>query len=509
MRLSKYAPWLSSFLAAILLAAGPTHAAGTYHEDFSSSQANGWTSPQTWVVTSSDINGTALGSLAFGNTTESSGLNDVLAVYNSNTWSTDYTLSARMYSTYGNAGDESKWGNRVGLVFNYTSPSSYLRVLVNMLGEVRLEQVTSSGASTLAPLVRVTGIDNLNWFPIEISVRGSQVSVKVNGQQAVTNASVTGLTQAKIGAISQFNLAFVDDISIAPVANAIFRTGFDGATISAPRDCSQGTCLLDITGTDPVTNFTWPVHVWDLDGVLQATTANSDVTDGSNLSTHILDQIQTVTGHSGSQTKVLYQGIRTDKSGYSWSPQNPHYMYYPGEPPNPQGDLYIRYWIKMGSASGLGSWRTLLQWKTNGDFRVSLNTTTYGQGVNSECDSNGSVYWMLGADNVANGGATPAVYWEKCDKTHAIPVGQWFKVEFFSHRGTQGGTDGRVWVAINGQTYFDITGSQMWGAQGKKVNRIMAPQIYTGAHPSSSAPVEQWIDDYEIWDNFPSDASPH
>ena len=496
---------------ALFILAGRVHAAGAYSENFNSGQATGWSSAFTWLVASSNVYGTSLGSDAYGNTSESSSSQESVAVYNNNSWTTDYTLHAKAYSTYGNAGDETKSGNRVGLVFNYTSSGNYYQVLVNMLGEVRLEQVSGGAISSpLAPLVRVTGIDNLQWFDIDITLAGSKVSVKVNGQQAISNVTLTGLAQSKIGVVSQFNLGFFDDISVTPTATAFFRTGFDGTTITAPvcSPPSTPSCVMTFSGSAPGTNFTWPAKVWDLSGIIQATTgprdANAPFTD------YIKDEIQTVTGHAGTPTSVFYQSIRAPSTQAGLTPQNPHYIYFNGEPIQQQGDLYIRYWVKLGSLSGLGSWRVLTQWKTDGDFRLNLRTTTFGQGLDPGCDSNGQAYWQVLADNVANGSASEVDYWEKCDKTHPIPIGQWFKIEFFTHRGTPGGTDGRVWVAINGQTYFDVRGEQMWGVSGtKKINRIMAPQLYTSAHGSASAPVEQWSDDLEIWDNFPSDASPH
>jgi hypothetical protein len=507
MRLRNCALWLASFVFVVLLSAQPARAAGQYFENFNTGLANGWTSTDTWLVNSSHF---------YGNTEESHFLENVVAVYNNDSWSTDYTLRAMAFSTDGNAGDTTKWGNRVGLVFNYQSPGNYHRVLVNMLGEVRLEKVTNGTvSSSLVSPIAAQQIDDEIWFGIEIVVKGSQVSVKVKDTQVFTNANVTGLAAGKIGLISQYNLALFDDVSVTPMANALFRTSFESSTtIVPPSSCNSGTCISQMTGTDSVTGFVWPARFWDLErGVMQAITANTDVDSNASLLTnHIRDEIQSVTGPAGTTTKVLYQAILTGASGYSSTPQNPHYIYKSGASAAQQSDLYFRYWLKLGASSGLGSWRTLLQWKTQNDFRLNLNTTTAGRGVNSECNAkpDGSAYWHVWADNEPSGGST--TFWEKCDKTHAIPIGQWFKVEFFSHRGTPGGTDGRVWLAINGQTYVDVSGQQMWGAHADvdagKINRIMAPQMYTNANPANGR-IEQWVDDLEIWDNFPPDASPH
>jgi hypothetical protein len=495
---------LALLFIAMLLPARPIQAAGPYSENFTDGVANGWTSPHTWIVSSSSAHGNV-----YGNTSESELEQDAVAVYNDNTWSSDYTLRAKAFSTYGNAGDTTKWGNRVGLVFNYQSPGNYHRVLVNMLGEVRLEKVTNGTPGT-AVLGSVLNIDDEIWFDIEIVVRGSQVSVKVHNQQAITNAPVTGLTVAKIGVISQYNLALFDDISVTPLANAIFRSGFDGATIGAAGGCNQGTCIQTISGTDPNTQFTWPVTLWDMSGVMQGISANLNA-NASNFTNYIRNEIQTVTGPAGSPTAVLYQSIRAARNVTDRFPQDPHYIYKVGESTFQQHPLYVRFWMKLGTASSLGSWRNLLQWKTNGDFRMNIGTATYGRGVNAACaNDNGDTYWQLFADNEANSGNPLVTYWEECQKTLPVPHGQWFKLEFFSDRGTIGGTNGRVWVAINGQEIFDVQGERMWGDSNSRINRLMAPQLYTGEEVSAPGElIEQWVDDLEIWDNFPADASPH
>jgi chitodextrinase len=82
------------------------------------------------------------------------------------------------------------------------------------------------------------------------------------------------------------------------------------------------------------------------------------------------------------------------------------------------------------------------------------------------------------------------------NRTVPVPVGGWFKFEFFLHRSN--GADGRVWVAVNGNVIADHYGPNM-GAWNLPINRIMTPILYTG----SRMPVYQWIDDLEIWDGFP------
>jgi len=82
-------------------------------------------------------------------------------------------------------------------------------------------------------------------------------------------------------------------------------------------------------------------------------------------------------------------------------------------------------------------------------------------------------------------------------------VGQWFRVEIFAHRSS--GADGRVWMAVNGQTLVNRYGSNM-GVNNLPWNRIFASLNYSSGQ---SLPAYQWLDDLEIWDGFPSNASAH
>ena len=501
MRASKSALWRVLLFIAVLLPAAPIRAASHYAEDFSSGQANGWTSSTPWSAATHD----------YRNSVDN--LDAVIAVYGGDTWTTDYTYNLRMLSQYG--GDPSKYGNRVGVVFNYVDDQTYYRLLINTLGEVRLEKVTNGvGVVVNGGIGTVADVNSDIWLNVQLVLRGNLVTARVQGHQAFANVAVTGLTATRIGVISQYNLGQFDNIEIIPSATALFRTGFDGASIGAPYECAPNTCFQPISGTDPVTGFSWPVTIWTMTGRFQTTTGDNF---NPPLSNSILNEIVTMAGPQGNQTSLLHQSIKIPRSSDTTKPfpQDPYYITEPTSNTVTQGDLYIRYWVKLQSSaggSGLGNWRTLLQWKTGGDFRVNLSSATYGFTGSTACPSGSTQYWRVYADNVANStdpNWQQQDYWEKCNQAPTVTTGQWTKIEFFSHRGTPGRTDGRVWVAINGQQVFDERGRKMWGDQSLRINRIMAPQIYTNASAAPGAPIEQWVDDYEVWDGFPADASPH
>lgn len=168
---------------------------------------------------------------------------------------------------------------------------------------------------------------------------------------------------------------------------------------------------------------------------------------------------------------------------------------------DPQGDLYVSYWLKLQpdllERMTVNNWstRVVTDWKTQGDYRIILSIT--GDGANK------TLYWNLRGDNVANGGLPPEIFWNETNTTIPVPVGQWFRVEIFVHRSNAG--DGRVWMAIGGQTLFDHHGPNM-GINNLPWNRVMTFLNYSQAHP---LPAYQWLDDLEIWDGFPSTASAH
>jgi len=213
----------------------------------------------------------------------------------------------------------------------------------------------------------------------------------------------------------------------------------------------------------------------------------------SNISNYIVNSIQTVTGRSGAATRVHSALMKqtgctgtSSQASSTCSAQDP-YLVRPGAEP---GDLYISFWRKLDPAllqRLVNSWHVVFEWKTAGDYRVIAQVVTYG----------GRPYWEIRADNAANGGLPEQEFWRVNNQSVAVPMGQWFKFEVFWHRS--GGGDGRVWMAVNGQTIVDKLGPNV-GVNGAPIDRIMFMQLYSGA----SYPLQQWTDDVQIWKGFPS-----
>ena len=288
--------------------------------------------------------------------------------------------------------------------------------------------------------------------------------------------------------------------STAPAPNPpslIFRSGFESTvSVGAPRDCYASGCWQDLLGTDSSTGFTWPPIIAGGSAGFQVR-SGTNTNPGSTISDYIINDIRPVTGHKGTTTQALYSEIKRSCNGTGpqdgvCSAQDPYLLLHASEP----GDMYISFWRKLQpdlfnkmSASPGGSWYVIYEWKTVGDFRVSLQIVNYG----------GTPRWQMRADNVANGGLPYQEYWRVEDFSLPIPVDQWFKFEIFWHRSS--GADGRVWMAINGHVLVDKLAPNI-GVNGDHIDRNFIHQLYTGG----AYPVFQYTDDVQIWSGFPTAA---
>jgi hypothetical protein len=297
-----------------------------------------------------------------------------------------------------------------------------------------------------------------------------------------------------------------------PRGQLLFSSGFEGAfTFVPPVDCWGTGCWQEIAGLDSVTQFSWPITLWGGQSKILMLTDPVTITP-LTLGNYIVNRIDTVTGHRGDQTRVLYQEISRNVNGTGPMGTSPEQNELQLLPKADTGDLYVSYWVKLQpdlaakmnnlpdgpGISGGGTWRSFFALKTggqtawgdpadDGDYRVEAYVMTYG---------GGQPYWTILGDNNAGGGAPPVNNWSVENRSVPVPAGQWFKFEFFWHRSS--GADGRVWMAVNGQVVANRLGANV-GAWNMPVNRIMAPMVYSG----SAMPIYQWIDDLEVWNGFP------
>jgi Ca2+-binding RTX toxin-like protein len=258
------------------------------------------------------------------------------------------------------------------------------------------------------------------------------------------------------------------------MANLLFSSGFEGNVgLAAPSGGWQ-----DIVGTDAETGASWPANLWGGKSSNQLLANNSS---------SISNSIETTIGRDGLSTRALNLDVDVRDSSITQSAL----LLQPSV--EPTSDFYISQWVRLpanlSQLLGPGGWATVTpEWKSAGDFRV---VTTV------EIDNSGTPYWRMKWDSNANGSAPLQTFWNQVNNSIAVPTGEWFKVEFFTHRGD---TDGRTWLKVNGQTVFDHTGDNI-GINDAPINRIFLGNAY------GSSPIDIWVDNVQIWDGVPSGGS--
>jgi hypothetical protein len=270
----------------------------------------------------------------------------------------------------------------------------------------------------------------------------------------------------------------------------LFWSGFEsGVSLGTPYDCYSAGCWQDLLGVDSKTGFSWPPKIKSGGGSFQVRSATSSTP--STISNYIVNEIQTVTGRTGAPTRVHSALLKKSgcggTSGASCWQQDPYFV----RPASDPTDLYISFWRKLDPTllqKLVNGWHVVFEWKTTGDYRVIAQVVNYG-GV--------TPYWEIRADNNAGGIPTYKEFWRVNNQAVRVPIGEWFKFEVFWHRSK--GTDGRVWVAVNGQKLADKFGPNI-GVNNNPIDRIFLMQLYTAA----SYPLQQWTDDVQIWSTFPT-----
>lgn len=266
------------------------------------------------------------------------------------------------------------------------------------------------------------------------------------------------------------------EISTGP--QLLFSSGFEGGVHLGDFDGDY----QPILGTDSQTGFHWPI---DILGASQSALhfVHHDNTQA------LESEIQTVIGHDGQPTQALYN-IEHYNTLFT---QNPYEILNITQG---RRDLYIRYWMKMDSASlhQIDKWRAIFEWKTKdyqqGDgFRLIAYVYT---------DLQGNPYWHWQGDTdpePANRDFSKNFDWELDNTSVPVPENEWFLTEFYWHWSE--GQDGRALWRVNGQLIGDHYGPTTQNS--KPIDFIMLTQIYGDANPK-----HQWVDDIEIWSGLPA-----
>ena len=300
-------------------------------------------------------------------------------------------------------------------------------------------------------------------------------------------------------------------------ASLLFWSGYEkDGIVGPPTECSGKQCWQNLTDTSHSNTWRLAGHPAGVVGRFQLL---ADVpVDASSIAGYMVNKIESGTGRNGSQS--LYSEIKrsgccgTRAQGWG-ATQDPYLL----EPTGITSDMYVSYWLKlqpnlldlMGQCGPNidHQWRAVFEWKTAGDYRVILQL--HRDRDPKSCAFTGPLYWSLAGDNNANCylyakpaskecPPAPTNGWSEQNRSVAVPVDRWFKLEVFWHRGS--GKEGRVWVAADGHVIADHDGP-ITGDWNAPINRIMVHELYT----STAYPVFQWVDDLQVWQDFPT-ASP-
>ncbi len=254
----------------------------------------------------------------------------------------------------------------------------------------------------------------------------------------------------------------------------LFKSGFEGGVYIDTTVYPDNEDYRDIRGIDTETGFSWPIEI------LGSTNSGLHYISDDNHKA-VFAELQRVIGHNGDTTTALFQ-----KENYQYldDTQCPYEILNIKEGTK---DLYIKFWIKMDSASLVkpNMWRAIFEYKTkdyarNKGFRLIAFIYT---------DDDGVPYWHWQGDRDPE-----HPVWEIDNKTIPVPLNKWFKTEFYWHWSE--GDDGRALWKVNGQIIGDHYGPTT--RNSKPIDFIILTQIYGDANPKY-----QWIDDIEIWSGIP------
>ena len=257
--------------------------------------------------------------------------------------------------------------------------------------------------------------------------------------------------------------------------NLLFKSSFeDGVYLEKPDRKDSTIWWQNIKGSDN-NDFEWPITLNDEKGEFQM------IINDQNITEYIQNSLVVVKGIDNNKSRVLHQKIM--KKEHRWS-QDPYVIHTNDKE---QKRLYLRYSLKypidLAERLGKDGWLTFCQYKTATDYRLTYYIYT---------DKNKKLYWYVHEDNVVVDGAPYKEYWYQ-ENYSQVKQGEWFDVEIYWNR-SKNKKEGRVWLAIDGKVVIDYKGQTMLE---EPINQMMLFTNY------AVAPIEQWVDNVEIWDDFP------
>lgn len=258
----------------------------------------------------------------------------------------------------------------------------------------------------------------------------------------------------------------------------LFSSGFESDVyLSEPNgefETSNWSDYEVIRGTDGITGYSWPIKILgsNFGGIHK-------VDDDEGFA--IENRIEALTGPTGEETNALFQQVKYNVA----ATQVPYQINSITENPN---ELYMSYWMKTDdtSLSSDNEWRAIWEYKTD---NYGIQENGFRMIAFMATDTQGTRHWVFQGDT-----SPQNPVWK--ERNYSIPVimNEWFKVEYYIKWSDS--SDGYASMKVNGQLIADHTGATTTNADD--LDFILLTQVY-----GNSYPMEQWVDDIEIWDGLP------
>lgn len=288
------------------------------------------------------------------------------------------------------------------------------------------------------------------------------------------------------------------DLIAEPIeAELLFASGFAEGTEITPD-------LLDIVGTDSETGFSWD----DTPGWVESTGFFYAIRDAADIPELMTTEIIEADGPTGSPSRILHLVNRGDDPEEPATSRN-ELSFFGREEGTTFDEGYIRYWTRLqpnldevvpdGVAPNL---YYLMESKDRAPGKTGTGSGHSGFRINiglSQDPETRKLFWVATGEQVQ---PQRIIDWQSRNEQVEVPLGEWFEIEAYMRRHP---TDGRVYLAINGETVFDLTVSTQHRDSPRELLFWSPFKLYHDPAWGSAGPTEQWYDDLEIWRGAPPD----
>lgn len=257
-------------------------------------------------------------------------------------------------------------------------------------------------------------------------------------------------------------------------ARLLFKSSFEEGVYLSKTDRRESRIWWEALKGSDNGKFRWPINLHGKDGTFQM------ITEDDNISNYIENSIVSMVGIDGKASRALQQKIKKKEREDS---QDPYLIYTNNKE---QKKIYLRYALKfpknLAERLGKNGWLAFCEYKTASDYRLAFYIYA---------NEKKKLYWYVHGDNVVLDDRPYQEFWHQ-ENFSTVKSGEWMEIEIFWNRSK--GKDGRVWMAVDGKTIFDYNGKT------KLEEAIEIIMLFTNY---ANVPITQWIDNIEIWDDFP------